>query len=96
MWDSIAKQAYGTENAMDQLMRANPDLLQAAVFGAGEIVLLPQISAQEAASTAVPAKFSHSPVSPSGQRIPIRITGNKSAVDTEIMDAGRGFSTASI
>ena len=54
MWDSIAKQAYGTENAMDQLMRDNPDLLQAAVFGAGEIVLLPQISAQEAASTAVP------------------------------------------
>jgi phage tail protein X len=54
MWDSIAKQAYGTETAMDQLMRANPDLLQVAVFGAGEIVLLPQISAQEAASTAVP------------------------------------------
>ena len=54
MWDSIAKQAYGTENAMDQLMRANPDLLQVVVFGAGEIVLLPQISAQEAASTAVP------------------------------------------
>lgn len=54
MWDSIAKRAYGTETAMDQLMRANPDLLQAAVFGAGEIVLLPQISAQEAASTAVP------------------------------------------
>ena len=54
MWDRIAKQAYGTENAMDQLMRANPDLLQVAVFGAGEIVLLPQISAQEAASTAVP------------------------------------------
>ena len=54
MWDSIAKRAYGTETAMDQLMRANPDLLQVAVFRAGEIVLLPQISAQEAASTAVP------------------------------------------
>lgn len=54
MWDSIAKRAYGTETAMDQLMRANPDLLQVAVFGTGEIVLLPQISAQEAASTAVP------------------------------------------
>ena len=54
MWDSIAKRAYGTETAMDQLMRANPDLLQVAVFGEGEIVLLPQISAQEAASTAVP------------------------------------------
>lgn len=54
MWDSIAKRAYGTETAMDQLMRANPDLLQVAVFGAGEIILLPQISAQEAASTAVP------------------------------------------
>ena len=54
MWDSISKRAYGTETAMDQLMRANPDLLQVAVFGAGEIVLLPQISAQEAASTAVP------------------------------------------
>ena len=54
MWDSSAKRAYGTETTMDQLMRANPDLLQVAVFGAGEIVLLPQISAQEAASTAVP------------------------------------------
>ena len=54
MWDSIAKQAYGTEAAMDQLMRANPDHLQVAVFGAGEIVLLPQISAQDAASVAVP------------------------------------------
>lgn len=54
MWDSIAKRAYGTETAMDQLMRANPDLLQVAVFGAGEIVLLPQISAQDAASVAVP------------------------------------------
>ena len=54
MWDSIAKRAYGTETAMDQLMRANPDLLQVAVFGAGEIVLLPQISAQEAPSSAVP------------------------------------------
>ena len=54
MWDSIAKQAYGTETAMDQLMRANPDLLQVAVFGAGEIVYLPQISAQDAASVAVP------------------------------------------
>lgn len=54
MWDSIAKRIYSTETAMDQLMRANPDLLQVAVFGAGEIVHLPQISAQEAASTAVP------------------------------------------
>lgn len=54
LWDSIAKQAYGTESAMDQLMRANPDLLHIAVFGAGEIVYLPQISAQETAGAAVP------------------------------------------
>ena len=52
-------------------------------------------TASTAASTAVAAKFSHSPVRPRGQRIKIRRTGKKSAVETEMMDAWRDFSTAS-
>lgn len=54
MWDSIAKKVYGTETAMDQLMRENPDLLHIAVFGAGETIFLPQISEQESVSTTMP------------------------------------------
>ena len=33
MWDSIAKKVYGTERAMDILMKANPEHLSVAVFG---------------------------------------------------------------
>lgn len=54
MWDSIAKKVYGTENAMDVLMKANPEHLNVAVFGARVQILLPQFTAQEAASTTVP------------------------------------------
>ena len=49
-----------------------------------------------AAKTEVAAKFSQIPVSPSGHSIPTRIAGNTRAVDTEMSDAGRGFSIASI
>ena len=54
MWDSIAKKVYGTEKAMDILMKANPEHLSVAVFGAGGEILLPQFTAQEAASNAMP------------------------------------------
>lgn len=54
MWDSIAKKVYGTETAMDALMKANPEHLTVAVFGAGVKILLPQFTAQEAASNAMP------------------------------------------
>ncbi len=54
MWDSIAKKVYGTENAMDALMKANPQYLNMAVFGAGVEINLPQFTAQEAASNAMP------------------------------------------
>lgn len=36
MWDSIAKKVYGTEKAMDILMKANPEhLTVAVVWGRG-------------------------------------------------------------
>ena len=44
----------------------------------------------------VAAKLSQIPVRPRGHIIPIKITGKINAVDTDIKDAGRGFSTASI
>ena len=54
------------------------------------------ISDKIAASTEVPAKFSQIPVSPKDHRAPISITGKISAVDTDMMEAGRDFSIASI
>lgn len=54
MWDSIAKKVYGTENAMDALMKANPEHLSVAVFGAGVEILLPQFTAQQAERAAAP------------------------------------------
>ena len=49
-----------------------------------------------AARADVPAKFSQIPVSPKGHSAMVNITGKIRAVDTEIRDAGRGFSMASI
>ena len=54
LWDSIAKKVYGTEKAMDTLMKANPEHLNAPVFGAGVKILLPQFTAQQAERAAVP------------------------------------------
>ena len=54
MWDSIAKKVYGTEKAMDILMKVNPEHLTVAVFGAGVEILLPQFTVQEAASNDMP------------------------------------------
>lgn len=53
-WDSIAKKVYGTEKAMDILMKANPEHLNVAVFGAGVEILLPQFTVQEAERAAIP------------------------------------------
>lgn len=47
-------------------------------------------------SRAVTEEFSHSPVSWSGQSTPINIIGKTSAVETEIIEAGIGLSTATI
>lgn len=54
------------------------------------------ISERAAARTDVPAKFSQIPVNPIGHRTPIRRRGKTKAVDTEIREAGKGFSIASM
>lgn len=54
LWDSIAKKVYETEAAMDVLMKANPEYLNVAVFGAGVKILLPQFTAQQAERAAAP------------------------------------------
>ena len=53
-----------------------------------------RIAARIPASTAVPAKFSQIPVSPSGHNRITSTTGKISAVDTEINEAARDFSMA--
>ena len=49
-----------------------------------------------AARSEVPAKFNQIPVKPSGHNRTIKITGKTNAVDTEIIEAGSGFSIANI
>ena len=48
------------------------------------------------ASREVPARFSQILVSPSGQSATIRIRGKTSVVETEMTEAGTGFSMASM
>ncbi|RKJ18428.1 phage tail protein [bacterium D16-50] len=49
MWDSIAYRVYGSEKHMDVLMRANMELLEIFVFGAGVVLAVPEIHAEEEA-----------------------------------------------
>lgn len=43
-WDIICFRYYGTEMVMDEVMKANPNLMDIAVFSAGTIVYLPEIT----------------------------------------------------
>ena len=74
--------------------------IYACVYSVASLFLLRNLSkittARTAASTDVPAKFSQRPVSPSGQSRKISNTGKIRAVDTDRIDAGTGFSIASI
>ena len=45
-WDSIAKKYYKDELKADILMKNNEDLLSVFVFGAGSIVLVPDLEYQ--------------------------------------------------
>lgn len=54
MWDSIAKKVYGCEWAMEKLMKANPEYMNVAVFGAGVEILLPQIELEKEQRSSVP------------------------------------------
>ena len=51
---------------------------------------------RRAAARLVRGKFAQMPVRPKGQRAARRATGNTSAVATEMSEAARGLSTASI
>lgn len=45
MWDAIAKQKYGTENAMNVLLEANREYSDTVVFSAGVVLNLPDYDA---------------------------------------------------
>lgn len=49
MWDSIAYRVYGSEKHMDMLMRANMELLDIFIFGAGVVLAVPELHAKEEA-----------------------------------------------
>lgn len=48
MWDAIAFKALGSEGYTDELMRANPGLLEYYVFPAGVALILPEIETKTA------------------------------------------------
>ena len=43
MWDSIAYEFYGDVKYVGLLFKSNPDLLDVAVFSAGEQILIPEL-----------------------------------------------------
>ena len=47
MWDSIAYRVYGSEKYMDILMKANMELLDIFIFGAGTVLSVPALQADE-------------------------------------------------
>lgn len=53
-WDNIAKTVYGSETAMDALLRANPEQLGVAVFGAGVVLQVPDLPAAAQPSAGLP------------------------------------------
>lgn len=43
MWDGIAYKVYGSESNMVQLLQANPQHADTVIFGAGVVLLVPEI-----------------------------------------------------
>jgi len=53
MWDSIAFKVYGSENNTGSLIRANPEHAHITIFGAGEVLSIPELP-PETSSTLPP------------------------------------------
>lgn len=46
-WDLICFKHYGTEMVMDEVIHANPQYIQVAVFSAGITLIMPEIATVE-------------------------------------------------
>jgi phage tail protein X len=46
-WDLIAYKIFGAEHYMQQLIEANPDLIDIFYFSAGVVITIPEISEEE-------------------------------------------------
>ena len=46
-WDLIAYKIFGAERYMQQLIEANPDLIDVFYFSAGVVITIPEISEEE-------------------------------------------------
>lgn len=53
-FDLIAKQVYGDEKKMDRLIEANPQHMEVVTFGAGVLLNIPEITADEVQYDALP------------------------------------------
>lgn len=54
-WDSIARSIYGDERYSADLICANPEYSQYAVFAGGEFLYLPVVVVPDEADAALPA-----------------------------------------
>ena len=43
MWDSVSYKVYGTEKYMDVLMQNNPEYMDIFIFGAGTVLVIPEL-----------------------------------------------------
>jgi len=53
-WDVISLLAYGTELLVDDLIDANWELRNVAIFSAGVLVVIPDATPEQVASTNLP------------------------------------------
>ncbi|PWK16060.1 tail protein X [Tumebacillus permanentifrigoris] len=45
-WDSISYKLYGTEKHMTVLMEANSSIMSTVIFGAGVVLIVPEVGTQ--------------------------------------------------
>lgn len=48
MWDAISHKVYGNENYAGVLMQANLELLNTFIFGAGTVLVVPELKLEAA------------------------------------------------
>ena len=54
VWDAIASKVYGDSKYMGFLMDANPDKITIFVFGAGVVLIIPDLPESETAAPNMP------------------------------------------
>jgi len=53
-WDFISYKVYGTSSHVNELLKANPELIEYYIFPAGIEVIIPDLAIEQTALSALP------------------------------------------